>query len=455
MKRFQQICLGFFLMAAPLWAQQVENNLVPAGQTETQDAGDRMQAPPPVSGQTYPTAFAGEERSNYLRGGVAFTSAYTDNAVGPVNGVPVSDISYYVTPTITLDETTSRLHSVLSYAPGFTFYEREGSRNEADQNAAVDLTFSLSPHVTLNAKDTFQRTSNFFNQPDPVAAGAVSGSTQAANFSVISPVAEQLRNFGSVGVTYQFARNSMVGASGTFSNLHYPDSSEVTGLYDSASQGGSVFDSWRISKVNTLGVTYQYQRLVASPAGGTSETQTHAVMAFYTLAPDARFSISFFGGPQYSDTVQPPIASLGITLPATKSWTPAVGASFGWQGRLTSFAMSYSHIISGGGGLVGAVHLDSVTTSIRQQITRSLSGSIAGSYAQNKVIGSLLPGNSNGHSLFGTVSLQEQIFPRLSLQAGYSRLHQDYSNVAVISTVPDTNREFISLSWQISHAIGR
>jgi hypothetical protein len=108
----------------------VENSPPQPGQTvvaagNTQDThDDLMQAPPPVSGQTYPTAFVSEERSNYLRGGVVFTSSYTDNAVGPVNGVPVSDISYSVAPTLALDETTPRLHSILTYAPGFTFYQR-------------------------------------------------------------------------------------------------------------------------------------------------------------------------------------------------------------------------------------------------------------------------------------------------------------------------------------------
>ena len=101
------------------------------------------------------------------------------------------------------------------------------------------------------------------------------------------------------------------------------------------------------------------------------------------------------------------------------------------------------------------MHLDSVTTSVRQQITRSLSGSISGAYAQNDVIGSLLPGNNSGHSMIGAASLLEQIGPRLSLQAGYSRLHQEYSSVAVIAATPDTNREFISLSWQFSWPLGR
>ena len=91
-----------------------------------------MLAPPPVSGANYPVAFTSEERSNYLRGGVTFNTAYSDNVLGATSsGLPVSDVSYSVWPTIALDATTPRLHSVLSYAPGFTFYQRTSSRNEA------------------------------------------------------------------------------------------------------------------------------------------------------------------------------------------------------------------------------------------------------------------------------------------------------------------------------------
>ncbi|MDR3494157.1 MAG: hypothetical protein P4L82_06105, partial [Ancalomicrobiaceae bacterium] len=83
---------------------------------------DRMLTPPPVSGETYPLSFTSEERANYLRGGVTFNTAYSDNVLGATSAHPVSDVSYSVWPTIALDETTPRLHTVFTYAPGFTFY---------------------------------------------------------------------------------------------------------------------------------------------------------------------------------------------------------------------------------------------------------------------------------------------------------------------------------------------
>jgi len=140
---------------------------------------------------------------------------------------------------------------------------------------------------------------------------------------------------------------------------------------------------------------------------------------------------------------------------AAKGWTPGAGASLSWQGRLTSISLSYSHVISGGGGLVGAVHLDNGTAQVRQQLTRSLTASIGGGYAENKIIGSFAPSGYNGHSFNGTASLQQQFGQHVNVQFGYTRLHQSYGSIPVISSFPDTNREFISISYQFSRPLGR
>jgi hypothetical protein len=459
-----RVCLSFaLLMATPVWAQVNVNDTEPVNPgTEpasptTEPASptndSQMLTPPPVSGLAYPNAPTAETRSNYLRYGLTFSGAYSDNALG--GSSPVSDESYSIWPTIALDETTSMLHSVLTYSPGFTFYQRTGGRDEADQNAAINVQYRLSPHLTLNARDSFQKSSSVFDQPDLASAGTVSGGAQGPNLSVIAPFAEVLNNTGNVDMSYQFAANGMVGASGTFTNLHYPNSAEVPGLSDSSSQGGSVFYTLRASRMHYFGATYQYQRLISSLSGGQSESQTHAVLFYYTLYATSSLSFSFFGGPQHSDTVQPPLPPLDIQPPPSRAWTPAAGASLSWQRSLTSLALSYSHVISGGGGLSGAVHMDSASASVRQQLTRNLNASIAGGYTQNDVLGSILSGSNDGHTISGTASLQRQFGEHLNLQLGYTRLHQTYGNVPVLSSTPNTNREFISVSYQFSRPLGR
>jgi len=462
MKLLQRVCVGLCLLSPAFVWSQVENPPpapAPAVSgpeiTGPESTSDQMLTPPPVSGQSFPISTTSEERSNYLRGGLAFTSAYTDNAVGPVAGHPVSDVSYSVAPFIALDETTPRLHIVSMYAPGFTFYQRESALNEQDQNASINLQYRLSPHVTLSGRDGFQKSSNVFNQPDLAAAGAVSGGTQEANFSVIAPIADRLSNSGNVGIAAQFAANQMVGASGTFTNLHYPNQAEVPGLFDSSTQAGSVFYALRASKMHYLGVAYQYQRLLSYPTAGQNETQTQAVLFFYTLYASSRLSFSAFGGPQYAN-VGPQFPETGSTpLPGSHSWNPAAGGSLSWQARRSSFAMSYSHVISGGGGLLGAVKMDSANASFRQQLSHALSASVTGGYAQNDILGTANGLGENGHTVSGSATVQQQFHQHVNLQLGYTRLHEDYSTVAVLAATPNTNREFVSISYQFSRPLGR
>lgn len=426
----------------------------PAADTTSQGAGesDLMQAPPQVSGQAYSTSMQASERSNYLQGGVSFISAYTDNALAGANGAALSDISNSIAGSIALDESTPRMHSTLSYAPGYTFYQRITSRDESDQNASINFQYLLSPHLTFSARDSLQKSSSAFNQPD-LSSQPVSGGITNANFSVIAPIADLLRNSGNVGMNYQFALNGMVGVNGSASNLHYPNASEVPGLFDSSNQSGSGFYTTRISRVNYLGASYQYQRLVSYPTEGANETRTQGVTVFYTYTPNSRFSASFFAGPQHSDTVQPAIS--GIPIPETKAWSPAFGGSMNWMRNWMNLAVSYSHTISGGSGLVGAVHMDGGAVTTGQRISKTLSTSISAAYTQNKVIGAILPGASNGHSITGTASLTKQLGQSVGVQLGYSRLHQDYAGESILSANPDTNREFISISYHFARPLGR
>ena len=224
------------------------------------------------------------------------------------------------------------------------------------------------------------------------------------NQSVIAPYASQLNNSGNVGITYQFAANTMIGASGTFTNLHYLDPAQAPGLFDSSSQGGSAFYTHRVSKMHYIGVTYQYQRLLSYPTPGTNHTQTQSVLLMYTLYTIPRFSISFFAGPQYANVGPQYSDTVSTPTPASQSWHPEAGGSLSWQGRLSSLAVSYSHMISGGGGLIGAVKMDSANASIRQQLSRALSASVSGGYTQNKVLAATPSASSDGHTVSGTAS---------------------------------------------------
>ena len=104
---------------------------------------------------------------------------------------------------------------------------------------------------------------------------------------------------------------------------------------------------------------------------------------------------------------------------------------------------------------MGAVKMTSATALIGQQITRRLNGSVSGGYTQNDLVASALAGSNNGHTITGTASLHQLIGQHVDVQLGYTRLHQNYSEVAIVAATPNTNREFVSISYQFSRPLGR
>lgn len=436
------------LMAATLWSQDDAAATAPASTPDT----SQMSVPPPVSAESYPTATGSEGRSNYLRTGLTFSSSYSDNILGGVTPNPKGDASYSIWPYIELDETTSRLHSLLTFNPGFTFYQHTSERNEADENLGLNMSYRLSPHTTLILVDTFNKSSNLLNQPNSFQDAAF-GSAQVSPVNVLPPVADELTNTGMAQISYQFGPNAMVGFGGTFTNLHYPNPAEVPGLYDSSSRGGSAFYSRRLSGKHYIGVTYQYQDLLAYPIGFTAETKTNGVMGFYTIYLKSTFSLSFFGGPQYSDTRE-------SVFPSQRAWSPAAGSSVAWQGQKTNFSVSYSRMIAPGGGLVGAVHQDAATTLLRRQLSQNLTIGMQAQYGNNRLLSPVLVqafggGFTSGHSISGTLSAERQLGEHFSLGLGYSRLHQSYNNIQAVSSAPDTDRGWISISYQFARPLGR
>jgi hypothetical protein len=298
-------------------------------------------------------------------------------------------------------------------------------------------------------RDSFRQTSNAFSS-SILGSTTASGTAQGPNESVIAPLASLLRNSGTVGITYQFAANTEVGANGVFSNLYYPNPTQVPDLSDSSSKGGSAFYTRRFSQKHYLGVTYQYQKILtsATQGEGQSETQTHSLLFFYTLYLQPTLSVSFFGGPEHVDTTQSGL------LPFQK-WTPSTGVSLSWRGQHSSLAATYLRTISDGGGLGGAVQLNSALASLRHQFTRSLGGSLGANYSLNQVQGQSISSNTGGHTISGNVALERSLGQHFNLGIGYLRLHQSYDNIPGISNAPNRNQVSVSVSYQFQRPLGR
>ena len=433
-----------------------------ANDVPEQTATPSMITPTVVSGAGSSLAFTSEmERSNYLRGGVGATVAYQDHVLSEIGDVG-SDWSYTIGPFVALNLTRPRYRLDFTYSPGFTFYQRNSSLDQTSQALALNFAYRLSPHVTFTAQDSFIKTSAFFspiafNAGDTLGIDSLPNPLQSANLTLIAPVADALINTATVGISYQFGLNDMIGATGNSSILEYLNRSEVPGLFDSTGEGGGAYYNHRFANRNYLGLTFQFERFLTDTtallAGTTQlQTRTDSIYGTYTLYLKPTFSITAFGGPQYSDT-------FGGTLIPQKMWSPAAGGSLSWQGQDTSFAASFSRRITDGGGLPGAVRANIADASFRAQFTKTLSGSVAADYATNAVLDSAFlggfAGGLNGHSVSESASLARTFGEHVSGSIGYLHLHQSYANIATFNVVPNQNRAWVSISYQFERPLGR
>jgi len=438
------------LVAVPTWSQAVPS--ATGYDTNTGD-DDVMQTPPPVSGEAYPAAIGPEAPSNFLRGGVVVNAAYNDNLFASASTAPISDMSYSIWPTIAINESTPRSHSILTYSPGFTIYQHTSAWNQQNQNLSFDSQYRLSPHIAMSVHEGFLKSSNILNQSNPLSGITVSGSAQSSTVPIIAPFANQTSNIVSGGLTYQINRDDMIGGSGMFDIIHYPNPSEATGLYNSTSHGGTAFYNHRLSARQYFGTVYQFLNnldtavTATSPARGNSDV--HSALLFYTIYLNSTLSFSVLAGPQHYNVS-------ALPEPPSAAWTPAVKGSIGWQSRRVNIAASYSREINVGGGLLGAFNGTNASISGQWRIARTWGAGIGANYTTttnvSRAMSLLYPG---GDFASGTVAVHHELSEHLKIEAGYTRLNQSYGYIAAISNNANADQEYISVSYQVLRPLGR
>jgi hypothetical protein len=437
---FSRLCLSLaLLLPMPAWSQ------VPyaAG------GSDRMATPPPVSAQAFPTEVRSEARSNYLRGGIAFTPAYGNDVEGQIGVKAVNDFSYSFFPSIEIDKVTPRMDVMMTYTPSLTIYQRTSSANQSGQGVMMNFEYELSPHAALTLQDGFRKTGNVFNQQDELSGPPISGSPTPPLTGAVDLIADLLANHANAQLTYQFLRNEMAGLGGTYTILDYLQTAEVLGLYDSNTSGGQAFYSHRMARKHYVGATYQYSKTLAYPPHAVTVLQTDTYLLFYTVYLKPTASLSVSGGPQFYNISQ-------FALPTYRSSSPALNASMSWQGLHTNFAASYARAVTSGSGLAGVFQSNSADVSARWKLARTWSLQAAASYTINKDISpSYFPSSSGGHRVLGAVWVQQQLSEHFGVEFRYTNLQQEYSGIPALRNASNVSLGSVSLSYNFSRPLGR
>ncbi len=412
---------------------------------------DLPQIPALLGGRGTSTAFLSElERSNYLRGGVNVGAAYDDNPLLLSSGVE-SNTSETIFPNIRIDESSSRMRWTLGYAGGLTVNQKITSENQGSHNLNFDSQTRLSPHVNLRVAETFSMITGFFDSGNGTEVTGSGG----PNASLITPLATQRTSVTTAEMHYHFARNDLLGASGSFYDLHFGNLPAETQLQLMSSQTASGYAFWlhRIFRGDWGGVSYRFDR-ITNP--GSFETRVHSFLAANTLSLSKRFTLTGFVGPQYSENQ---VLTPGA-LPPTRSSGSSItgGADGGWRNEHTSVFAGYSRSISDGGGLfVGAVHLQNVHANFRRELSPGWTAALTANHGTNQSI-TVGPatGPSSINSTSAGISLERNVGKSIGLRLGYTHDFQEQFGLTSPAQTLDANRNrfFVTLSYQWAKPLG-
>ena len=413
-----------------------------------------MLTPPPVSVDVYRNETASEKRLNFLQLGMTFSAGYIDNLYAGTGAAVLGEKFFSVRPTIAFDSSSFRQKISLLYTPGYSFYRPTSSLSETDQSLLFNYRLRPTPHGLIDVNDLFQQGAGSFNPGSTSGAGSGSGGTV-----IIAPFAKQLTNTTNGQYSLQLSPNSMIGVNGRLFELHYPDPTQVPGLYDSHERGGGGFYNLRVNRTQYVGASYKYSKILVNPQDAHSDIQTNDIYIYYSIYPKPQLSLSVAAGPQnYSSQVTFSSTSSTTGAPSNSSgWSPGITASMHWQGDHTNFAAGYSRTYSAGNGLLGTYHANGGSVTARWRALQTWTFGAGANYSDVKSVAPLphFSATPGGHSISGMVSVDHQLNQYFRIMFQYDRLHQSYADIPVVAANPDSNREVLSLYWHFDRPLGR
>ena len=419
-------------------------------------SNDLPQIPTLLGGVGTSTAFLSEmERSNYLRGGVNVGATYDDN---PLLLSPAeSNTSETIFPSIKIDVSSSRARWSLGYAAGLTVNQKITNQNQGSHYLNFDSLFRLSPHVNLRVAETFSMITGFF---DAGNGGGIAGGSGGPNPSLLTPLATERSNVTAVETNYHYAPHDLIGASGSFYDLHFtnipipPAGTQPIQLTDTQTASGSAFWLHRLFGADWGGVSYRFDRITFNPSG---ETRVHSFSAVDTISFSKRFTLSAFIGPQYSENQGLAAGTTQAQPTQSNAWSVGGGAEGGWQSERTSVSVGYSRSISDGGGVLGVVRLQNVHATFRRELVPGWVTALTASHGTNQSV--TVPSQTSASSITLTsagASLERNVGKSIGIRVGYTHDFQQQFGVPDAAQTLDAhrNRFFVTLSYQWAKPLG-
>jgi len=423
-------------------AQQTEPAQTPGEQPES--------APATLAGQKAQHEPLTEASApNYMTTGIAITQVFTDNAELASSG-RISDLSYDIEPHLAFNHSAPRLSYSLGIFAGFIVNRTLEERNQATQTASLDLSYGLTRFTTLRLSDGFRNSTGLWSgsgdEASPGSSGGV-GVVEEPN-SALFTYGEFRANIALAELSRQFSANGIGGLRATQSYLWYPNAatSTISGtLYGGETYSAEAFYNHRFSSRQWVGVTLRGQRFDTDHSEG--RTDAASALFLYGINIKPKMSLSLFGGPELSVISIQGIPASDLPFPQ-RTWSPAAGAVFSWQGQRTGATASFVHQISNGEGLSSAVTVNGANAALTRQLSPRWGAELGFTYAQNEPIVT----SPTIRFYSGRLQFTSYITNNITVSGGYARDDDTSSDSRARASA---DRVWISFSYSFSRPLGR
>ena len=424
-----------------------------------QFAGPSAPNVPAVASGQMPTATPGAEavRSNMFSARLEAGARYDDNAIIS-STTKRSDIGYSFRPNFSMLQTFRRFDYGVSYSPGIDVSQHGLFADQFTNMFSGHFTWLVSKHSSLSVQQNYVLSTDPFQQFGSQPFGTTPGPVVAPNQSVFLPNVRRTANLSQAQYSYQPRQHTTLGLSGNYTLSHYgsTSSSSTTNptLLGFQVASGQVYVAQQITPRNQIGVQYSGQVLKFQQV--SARTTTHSFSVFDEIRLTPHTNLTVYAGPQYALISNQVNLNAGFTIVQipirenTLSWSG--GAIYQITGRRGAMVLNYSHGVSDGGGLTGAVQLDTGSARFNWKLSPNWSMKIDLAAANDQLL-AVKTGTSEFRNYSATVGFGRRIYRNVSMNMFFERLNQIGSIVGLSSGNHDLAG--ISVSYDFSRPIGR
>ncbi len=181
-----------------------------------------------------------------------------------------------------------------------------------------------------------------------------------------------------------------------------------------------------ITRRDTVAVLYRFNAIRFNGVSGA--INDNLVQFAYGRSITNRLAFQVAAGPEVDSFQNPGIANQSRV-------TASVNSGLTWQTDNSSISSTYSHGLTGGGGVLTGAETDQLQTTFARRLTRTLRGSVGGGYAWNRGISQAGPADAvlpSYSTYFISAQLSRAIGRNAAINLGYTFQSQDSSQVCTL-----------------------